>query len=277
MYPPEDVIQMFKSTMEGLEVRESRVAAWSKMKVRGPFLKKGFKIREGVIIGIYGGKLTVGIGPYVLQLEYEDEENFRVDSEGTDDGFRIFGMMNEDIHMGEVDAHLKEMGMIQAAQNMVGPCEILTEYGDEYDWDEIKWMSYISLKEEMAAKESWVGGMKAKNMKEARRGNRLEKYKTKVIDGGLENEGLHSTTQGSEPSTLEMMLTSGASMEQFCFGVFGSGRKEYENINIGREGKRTSGEKRYAQQCLSEETITFDFKEVRRVNSNVNSTCHMIN
>ena len=47
LYPPEDVLLMFKRTIEGLEVRESRVAAWSKMKVRGLFIKKGYKIKKG--------------------------------------------------------------------------------------------------------------------------------------------------------------------------------------------------------------------------------------
>ena len=69
---------MFKKPMEGLEVRESRVAAWSKRRVMGLFLKRGFKIRRGMPIGVYGGKLTLGVGPYVLQLEYEDGQKFRV-------------------------------------------------------------------------------------------------------------------------------------------------------------------------------------------------------
>ena len=76
LYPPEDVLLMFKRTIEGLEVRESKVAAWSKMKVRGLFIKKGYKIKKGMVIGVYGGKITIGIGPYVLQLAYEDGEMF---------------------------------------------------------------------------------------------------------------------------------------------------------------------------------------------------------
>ena len=39
-YPPENVMAMFRQTMEGLEVKESRVAAWSKRKINGLFLKK---------------------------------------------------------------------------------------------------------------------------------------------------------------------------------------------------------------------------------------------
>ena len=55
-------------------------------------------MREGVISGIYGGKITISSGPYVLEMQYEDGECFRVDTEGLEDGMRIFGMMNEDIH-----------------------------------------------------------------------------------------------------------------------------------------------------------------------------------
>ena len=83
-YPPEDVMLMFKKTMEGLEVRESRVAAWSKKRVLGLFLKKGFKRRRGMVIGVYGGKLTLGVGPYVLQFVYDDGQKFRVDAEGAE-------------------------------------------------------------------------------------------------------------------------------------------------------------------------------------------------
>ena len=92
-----------------------------------------------------------------------------MDSEGAEDGFRLFGMMNEDIHEGEVNAHLEEMGLIKAVSNMIGPCEILTNYGEEYDWDEIKWIGFKALKERMGELEEWVKQMKSKNMKEARK------------------------------------------------------------------------------------------------------------
>jgi GNAT superfamily N-acetyltransferase len=276
-YPSEEVIQMFRRTMEGLEVRERRVAAMSKMKVRGLYLKKGYKIKKGMVIGVYGGKLTIGIGAYVLQLEYEEGGQFRVDTEGAEDGLRIFGMMNEDIHGGEVNAHLEEMGLIRAVQNMVGPCEILTEYGDEYDWDEIKWIGYTALKEEMTEMEGWVSEMKARNMKEARKGNKLEKHMAKIVDGELEAEELHSTTPTlEEGNSLESMLTTGAKMEHFSFRKFGGERKVYENKDIGRNDKRLSGVKRYAKKWLGEETIRCDFKEVRRLNANVNTTCNII-
>ena len=67
LYPSEEVHEMFRRTREGIEVKQSRVAAWSKMKARGLWLKKGFKIKRGMIIGVYGGRLTKRVGPYVLR------------------------------------------------------------------------------------------------------------------------------------------------------------------------------------------------------------------
>ena len=53
-------------------------------------------------------------------------------------------------------------------------------------------------------------------------------------------------------------------------------RNEYGNIDVRREKKRTSGEKKYAQKWGEEGTITYKFAEVRRVNPKVNTICNMI-
>ena len=60
------------------------------------------------------------------------------------------------------------MGLIRIVQNLIGPTEILTDYGSEYDWDELKWIGYKALKEEMGWMEGWVNELKATSMKEAR-------------------------------------------------------------------------------------------------------------
>ena len=66
-YPPKGLEELFNSVLEGLEVRESDSAAWCGNKIRGLFLKAGYKIREGVIIGIYGGKITITSGLMFLK------------------------------------------------------------------------------------------------------------------------------------------------------------------------------------------------------------------
>ena len=228
IYPPTNVLEMLRETLAGLEIRESGVAAWCKRKVRGLYLKKGYKIKKGMVIGVYGGKLTIKVGLYVLQLEYEDGEKFRVDAEGMESEGGIFGMINEDIHNKEINAHFEDMGLIRIVKNLIGPVEILTDYGDEYDWDELKWLGFETLKEDMASLEPWVKELKAMSMKEARKGSRLERYMARIIDGEIEDEGLHSTKQNEGgKKSLEMMLTSGEDMEWYCFGNFGGKKKRF--------------------------------------------------
>ena len=65
-------------------------------------------------------------------------------------------------------------------------------------------------------------------------------------------------------------------MEWYFFGNYGGVKNEYKNREIQRVNKRTSGEKRWAQQWLEEDTITYKFSEVRRVNPKVNTVCNMI-
>ncbi len=119
--------------MNGLEVRESGVAAWSKKKCRGLYLKKGYKIRKWAIIGIYGGRITTEPGHYVLELVDKNGKKIRVDTEGGVGDREIFGMINEDIHGEKKNIMLWEHGMIIATEELVGPIELITEYGDEYD------------------------------------------------------------------------------------------------------------------------------------------------
>ena len=125
--------------------------------------------------------------------------------------------------------------------------------------------------------EEWIKMMKANTMKEARKGNGLEKYMARVIDGELEPEELHSTTltMGEEES-IEWMLTSGAQIEWYFFGNYNWVRNEYKNVDLHRENQRTSGEEKYAQKWLEVDTITYKFSEVRRVNAKINTVCNMI-
>ena len=60
------------------------------------------------------------------------------------------------------------------------------------------------------------------------------------------------------------------------FGNYGGVRNEHKNIDLHRENQRTSGEKKYLQKWLKEDTITYKFSEVRRVNAKINTVCNMI-
>ncbi len=60
---------------------------------------------------------------------------FRIDSEALEQGIGLYGKINEDIHGGEINVLFEDMGLIVACKDMEGPCEILTNYGKDYDWD----------------------------------------------------------------------------------------------------------------------------------------------
>ena len=45
-YPNQATVSRFKETQLGLEVNENTIAAWSGGKIRGLFIKKGYKMRK---------------------------------------------------------------------------------------------------------------------------------------------------------------------------------------------------------------------------------------
>ncbi len=57
----------------------------------------------------------------------------------------MFGMMNEDLHGERKNMMIWDHGMIVATEELIGPVELVTEYGDEYDLDEVKWMGLRRL------------------------------------------------------------------------------------------------------------------------------------
>jgi hypothetical protein len=95
------------SCVRGLEVKEGGVAAWAGENNKGLFVKKGYAIKAWSIIGIYSGIVITGEGMYVLEMESRRSGSFNVDARRGDGSIDIFGMMNQDIHKGVVNAHLE--------------------------------------------------------------------------------------------------------------------------------------------------------------------------
>ncbi len=150
----------------------------------------GYGIKAWMIIGIYNGKITLGEGLYVLEVEGMKGGVFRIDAEKLEQGIGIFGKINKNIHGGEVNVLLEDMGLIIICKDIEGPCEILTEYGKDYDWDGVKWGSFVEMKKTM---EGWCKqAITSKSMKEARKGNHLERIMTRIVDGRTELMSLHS-------------------------------------------------------------------------------------
>jgi len=154
-YPKGDIGWMEKCK-EGLEVLKGGVAAWADAENEGLFIKKGYAVKAWTIIGIYEGKIVCSDGNYVLEMDNGKGREFRVDAKDEMGKVTLYGKINEDIHEGISNANLEDMGLILVTKDLEGPCELLTEYGKEYDWDHVKWGSFCRLKEELIESEKWT-------------------------------------------------------------------------------------------------------------------------
>ena len=153
---PKGEIGWTESMEEGLEIKKQGVAAWAGETNEGIFIKGGYGVKAWSLIGLYGGIITLGEGDYVLEAENRNGESFRVDGKMKDGTISKFGMINEDIPGGEVNVFLEDMGLILVTKDLIGPCELLTTYGDEYDWDKLKWRAFAELRGEMIKMEGWI-------------------------------------------------------------------------------------------------------------------------
>ena len=87
--------------------------------------------------------------------------------------------------------------------------------------DEVKWIGYKALKEDMTEIEGWCSGLKAKNMKEARKGNRLERYMARIIYGVTKAEELHSTRQAEGERRWKQCLQQVMKLKGTASGILG--------------------------------------------------------
>ncbi len=39
-----------------------------------------------------------------------------------------------------------DKGLMIATEELVGPIDLLMEYGDQYDWDDVKWLGFEAIR-----------------------------------------------------------------------------------------------------------------------------------
>ena len=136
MYPGDEVDFMFRLYDEVLEVRESVVASWSGKGALGLYTK--IKLRKGEIIGVYRGRRTTEEGDYVIDVTSKDRGKLWLDAVIEDGQITKFGRMNEDIHGTAYNCALGHNGLIIVLCDIEPGTELVTRYGDQYNWDVIK-------------------------------------------------------------------------------------------------------------------------------------------
>jgi hypothetical protein len=183
----------------------------------------------------------------------------------------IYGKINEDIHGEEVNTIFVDGGLIIVTKELVGPCELLTRYGPEYDWDHIKWGSFMALKREIEMNEGWdYRAITCSNMRGARTGNAVERLMGQIVDGRMDTRDLHSVVV-EDTRDIAGYLTSGMVYDKHRFGKWGAKEDDYEMVDIMRAGKRTSGLMEYTRGWNGERVTRCKWAELKRLNERVAS------
>jgi hypothetical protein len=170
------------------------------------------------------------------------------------------------------------MGIITTERFLVGPCEIMAEYGDQYDWDEVKWKGFEDMRDKMIRKEGCLAEcVKSTSMAKARRGNGFEKIMARTVDGKVTANEWHSTIpEECGEDSMAAYITSGVEMERFMFGKYGRPHKDYPIINVGRPDGRVGGNLEYARKWNGKGVVRGSFGGTMRMNPHINSVAIMI-
>ena len=132
--------------------------------------------------------------------------------------------MNEDLHGGEFNCELGYNGIIMVLKDIEPGGELLTRYGDRYDWDHLKEDALTAMREEF---NFWIKGvdMDWDNMVEARKSKRhLVKWAVKLLDGKVLHEDMHAVVNGHDwegEMGAIAFLTSGITYEKYGFKNWG--------------------------------------------------------
>ena len=134
--PHPEIEALFAHKVE-LEITSDCVAAWAGGSAWGVRTKSDKTIRKNIIIGVYGGKITKNKGIYVLDASVEGDATKWVDGDPDYGDISMFGRINEDIHGGNINVEIDVSGIIYTTERIEGKTEIVTTYGERYNWDHV--------------------------------------------------------------------------------------------------------------------------------------------
>ena len=137
IYPHPDISSIFAEEFGMMAVEGDCVASWASAEAKGLKMKVGIGFAAGTIIGVYGGRKTDSKGMYVLDVTVAGEKRSWVDGDPAHGSCSIFGRMNEDIHNKKMNCEMDVAGIIYTTARTVGSEELLTSYGEMYNWSHV--------------------------------------------------------------------------------------------------------------------------------------------
>ena len=239
-YPDKSVQSHFEPSLLRFEVKASRVAKVGSL-CNGLFLKLTESPIEPspIPIGVYTGRISSGRGNYHLDIS---NKHGQLIIDGTPDPnlpLTCFGMMNEDIYDHKYNVKINGDGTLEVIATIYPGDELLTRYGDDYDWNWLKEEALAALVKEIRELYPWVGDLGDKPSLDSIHSlarHPLHGAINDIINGRCWSENMHSATPSLDwtgPTGLAIYLTAGTTYEKYRFGGFGSG-KIFPEVSIDR-------------------------------------------
>ena len=269
-YPHPEIEALFSHKGE-LEITSDCVAAWAGGSAWGVRTKQDKIIRKNIIIGVYGGKITNKRGIYVLDATVEGDATRWVDGDPDHGDISMFGRMNEDIHGGNINMEIDVSGIIYTTEKIGGKTELLTTYGESYNWDHVIEIGLRRLGTDLAQFFSGLVVDIPINMKGLKATNPLHNWIKKLVLGEALLDEFHSTVEpqmGMDLDSLISYITSSVAHNKYAFRSCGGNNHTTEIVTretIGRDHVN------YCVKRIPKALCTVPFSRVMKLNDRIST------
>ena len=264
-YPHPCISALFD--FEKYEATEDNVASWAGANSLGLRMKRGEVTKKGEIINVYGGRVTDKYGMYVMDVSVAGGPKTWVDGDPSLGPIATLGLINEDIHNEVINAEIDVAGIIYATEEIKDCREVLTTYGNQYDWRPVVQIGYDRLKQAISRFQNYSLALPDK-LQGLVNSNPLHAWVKRMIWAHTEASEMHSTIQMGLEGEDEIIsfLTAATTFNEYAFRRCGkptAAPRVRTRDDVGRKFVN------YCRKAMWGELITLDFCEVWRRNENI--------
>jgi hypothetical protein len=232
-YPPQTVKNYFEHLRQYIEIEPS-----VNLNAGEGVMTRGRRFIKDEIIGVYEGDVVKERdGEYILMMKREGAANVWIDADPKlGDRVSLFGKMNEDLHTVRYNAEIGEDGFIRILEDTEDE-ELFTRYWKtNYDWDDLKQRTLISLVEEIEETFPGLAGLIPRSWKLLKVDKlHLNKWIKKLIEGKTSPIELHGImgwkTDGYTIEDLICFLTYGPNSVKYNYKHWGQENKEWKVLD----------------------------------------------